>query len=195
MASNSKLYTKTGDQGISSLFNGRRLEKDDLAFDALGHIDELNSIIGVVREFLGSWNDDTMLSQQLVIIQSRLLDLGSAVATPLGESSNDKIKRTRLDPRDTKVLEHLIDAMDEDLPPLQNFILPSGGKAASFLHVARSVCRRAERAVVALARNGCLDPEVMPFLNRLSDFLFMAARWVAMKEGKPETVYKKNVSQ
>lgn len=185
-----KLYTKTGDGGSASLYNGERRAKEDASFTALGDVDELNSAIGVAREFCVEEMHGE-LTQQLELIQSRLLDVGSAVATPLDQSSESKLARARFDGAATPLLEEWIDRMDDDLPPLRNFILPSGGKAAAFLHLARSVCRRAERSVVPLVRGGSVDPDVGAFLNRLSDYLFQAARWAALKESKEETVYKK----
>lgn len=185
-----KIYTKTGDAGESSLYNGQRLPKDDDYFQALGDVDELNSVIGVAREYCeeGNHNETTT---QLEIIQSILLDVGSAVATPLPSSSKHKLERTKFDATHTPIVEGWLDAMDDALPPLKNFILPSGGKAASFLHMARSVCRRAERAVVVLQRKDVVDNEVAIFMNRLSDYLFTAARFVSLQAGKPEVIYKK----
>ncbi|KAI8466661.1 MAG: Adenosylcobalamin biosynthesis, ATP:cob(I)alamin adenosyltransferase-like protein [Monoraphidium minutum] len=187
-----KIYTKTGDSGTASLYNGERRPKEDQAFAALGDVDELNSALGVAREFCGGEHGD--LAQQLATLQSRLLDVGSAVATPLDQSTERKRAQARFEPEATDALEAWIDAMDEDLPQLRNFILPSGGRAAAFLHLARSVCRRAERSVVPLVRGGAVDAAVGCFLNRLSDYLFQAARWAALKEGKEETTYKKGAA-
>lgn len=136
------------------------------------------------------------LAQQLAELQSRLLDTGSAIATPqtsgkAGAGAKQARAAFAAARECTGALEDWIDAMDAELPPLRNFILPSGGPAASALHVARSVCRRAERAAVPLWRDGALDADVLAFLNRLSDYLFTAARFVAMREGHVETVYKK----
>jgi ATP:cob(I)alamin adenosyltransferase len=136
------------------------------------------------------------LAQQLAELQSRLLDTGSAIATPqtsgkAGAGAKQARAAFAAAKECTERLESWIDAMDAELPPLRNFILPSGGPAASALHVARSVCRRAERAAVPLWRDGALDADVLAFLNRLSDYLFTAARFVAMREGHVETVYKK----
>lgn len=143
-----KIYTRTGDAGQTSLYNGTRKSKTELEFEALGDVDELNSAIGVAREFL----DPTLnsLLQQLEEIQSRLIDVGSSIATPLSTSSKGKLERAKFPEGKVQLLEHQIDAMDEELPPLKNFILPSGGPGATFLHVARGVCRRAERKVVYL---------------------------------------------
>lgn len=194
-ASRYKIYTKTGDQGTSSLYNGNRAAKDDMVFWALGETDELNSAVGVAREFLReSRNHSNLakLSSQLEEIQSRLLDVGSAVATPLDTTkSTFKLNRTKFDSDAVKKVESWIDEMDEELPPLTSFILPSGGKAAAFLHVARCVCRRAERRIVPLVRGEQVEETVVIYMNRLSDYLFTAARYAALKEGGQETIYKK----
>jgi ATP:cob(I)alamin adenosyltransferase len=184
-----KIYTKTGDKGSSSLYSGERRGKDDTVFAALGDVDELNSVIGVAREYTTSI--DATLGEQLEIIQSRLLDIGSAVATPIPSSNDSKLQRVAFDPTATSHLEEWIDAWTSELPALTQFILPSGGPAASFLHMSRSVCRRAERSVIPLARAGSTDEAVAVYLNRLSDYLFTVARVAAKKAGKPETVYKK----
>lgn len=143
-----KIYTKTGDAGQTSLYNGSRRSKTDLEFEALGDVDELNSAIGVAREFLDSALAN--LSQQLEEIQSRLIDVGTSIATPLESSNKAKLERAKFPEGKVQLLEQQIDTMDEELAPLRNFILPSGGPGASFLHVARGVCRRAERKVVYL---------------------------------------------
>ncbi|KAK3242904.1 hypothetical protein CYMTET_47427 [Cymbomonas tetramitiformis] len=187
-----KVYTKTGDQGTSSLYNGDRAAKDEAVFWALGDTDELNSSVGVAREFCLEANND--LVEQLEEIQSRLLDVGSAIATPaISTKSSFKLDRTRFDDTLPGKLEGWIDELDEHLPPLRNFILPSGGKAAAFLHVARTVCRRAERRVVPLVRSGAVEASVGIYLNRLSDYLFTAARYAAYKQNLPEMSYKKEV--
>ncbi|KAL3148408.1 hypothetical protein ABBQ38_013863 [Trebouxia sp. C0009 RCD-2024] len=184
-----KVYTKTGDKGTSSLYNGERRHKTDGAFQALGDVDELNSLCGVAREFLIEL--DSEKSEQLESIQSRLLDVGSAVATPLENSSDGKLQRTLFDVSATSLLETWIDAMDKDLPALTNFILPSGGQAAAFLHLARAVCRRAERSVTLQVSQGACDASVAVYLNRLSDYLFTVARVASRKAQKPETTYQK----
>lgn len=184
-----KIYTRSGDSGQASLFNGERLYKDDAVFQALGDVDELNSALGIALSFLPSGP----LQEQLETIQSRLIDVGSAVATPLPSSSEAKLQRTHFAGAEhTAQLETWIDAMDEQLPPLKNFILPGGGRAAAALHHARSVCRRAERSVVVLSRRQVVSGEVNMYINRLSDFLFTAARFMAKQEGVPEVIYKKS---
>eukprot|EP00798_Chlamydomonas_sp_ICE-L_P027097 gene27097-2321_t len=186
-----KIYTKTGDQGTSSLYNGQRKPKDDVYFQALGDVDELNSALGVAREQCALVADLDECCTQLATIQSRLFDVGSAVATPMMSSSDRKKERTKWDASSAAVLEEWIDAMDTQLPALTLFILPSGGIASASIHMGRSICRRAERAVVPLAREGQIDNEVAVYMNRLSDYLFTLARYVAKVNGKPETTYKK----
>jgi ATP:cob(I)alamin adenosyltransferase len=188
-----KIYTKTGDKGTSALYSGERRSKDDDTFAALGDIDELNSTLGLARDLAKSSSLPIPdILSQLEEIQSRLLDVGSAVATPIDTTTDEsKLSKTAFDPTASAKLEHWIDAMTEQLPPLANFILPSGGPAASGLHLARSTCRRAERSVVPLVKAGKVDGAVGVYLNRLSDYLFTAARMAAMKAGEDEVIYKK----
>jgi len=184
-----KIYTRTGDKGSSSLYNGERRPKTDLVFEALGHQDELCAVLGVAREFCEQ--SDNGLADTLAEIQSRIFDLGAAVATPVQTSSEDKRTYTSFPPHFTRELERRIDIMDESLPPLTNFVIPSGGMSSTHLNLARTVCRRAERAVVPLVRDEQADAECGKYLNRLSDFLFAAARTAAMKEGKQELLWVK----
>ncbi|KAJ2812118.1 hypothetical protein H4S07_001619 [Coemansia furcata] len=184
-----KVYTRTGDKGTSSLFTGERRAKDDAVFDALGSTDELSSILGLAIAYLQATPADSLIPR-LEAIQCLLQDVGSNVATPLNtEKQASKIRRTRFDPDGyhcTK-LEEWVDELSEGLPVHRSFILPSGGLAASTLHVARTVCRRAERSLIPLKDD--IDRETLMFVNRLSDFLFVAARWVAMTQGVTEKIY------
>ena len=185
-----KIYTKTGDGGTSQLYNGQRKSKDVITFQALGDTDELNSHIGVALQ-----HDSLampILAPHLERIQSRLLDIGSAIATPLSESGNAKINRVTFPDGEVEAVEEWIDGLDEELPPLASFILPSGGFASAQLHLARTVCRRAERSVVVIQQDGDVEHSVLKYLNRLSDYLFTAARYAAMKDGKEEVIYKKS---
>jgi len=190
-----KIYTKTGDSGSSSLYNGERRRKTNAIFAALGDTDECSSAIAIAREYvaeLSHHDKKETIARTLEWVQSRLLDVGSCVATP-PTSSDTKRQRTEFCEDHAQVLEDQIDQLNEELPPLTMFILPSGGKAASHLHLARSVCRRAECSVVAVA----LEEEdaslhsVMKFLNRLSDYLFTAARMCSVIAGRDETTYRK----
>jgi len=185
-----KIYTKTGDHGESSLFTGERRSKDDSVFHALGTADELNSFIGLAREHCVSCRNG--LEDKLQTIQSLLLDIGANIATPRKSSDADaRLQRTDFPKTHVAILEQWIDELDAQLPSLRNFILPSGGLAAAHLHISRSVCRRAERIVTPMVHNGDVSPAVGQYLNRLSDFLFVAARHSAKMEGKEETIYKK----
>ncbi|KAJ2807081.1 hypothetical protein H4R20_001423 [Coemansia guatemalensis] len=183
-----KVYTRTGDKGASSLFTGERRPKDDAVFEALGSTDELSSMIGLAIAHLEGTGASTLIPR-LEIIQCLLQDVGSNIATPVGSKSQAKVKRTRFDADGNHCtrLEEWIDELSEGLPVHRSFILPSGGPAASTLHVARTICRRAERSLVPLMED--IDKEAFMFVNRLSDFLFVAARWVAMKQGITEKIY------
>ncbi|KAI9190271.1 hypothetical protein H9P43_001704 [Blastocladiella emersonii ATCC 22665] len=186
------IYTRTGDKGTSALFTGERRAKDDQVFEALGATDELSSALGLAREFCVEAGNG--LEGKLETIQCLLQDAGGNIATPRDCGSDPHLKRTEFDSHGEHAasLEKWIDELeDRGLPPLRNFILPSGGKAASTLHLARSICRRAERRVVPLVLEEEVSPTVGRYLNRLSDFLFTAGRYAAFHEGKPEQVYKK----
>ncbi|XP_053219313.1 corrinoid adenosyltransferase MMAB [Podarcis raffonei] len=182
-----KLYTKTGDQGFSSTFTGERRAKDDQIFDALGTLDELSSAIGLSAEF-GSEGGHSFV-QELHQVQCALQDAGSNVATPISSARESHLKRTSFSEKPILELEAWIDHYSEQLPPLTAFILPSGGKSSTALHLSRAICRRAERCVIPLVKMGEADADVAKFLNRLSDYLFVLARYAAMKEGKQEKIY------
>ena len=186
-----KIHTKTGDEGTSSLYTGERRQKRRGLRGAGGH-GRAELLIGVAREHCRSLPDCEGLLGQLETIQSRLLDVGSAVATPPGKATATKVERAAFPTGPTEDLESWIDAYDETLPPLRNFILPSGGLAASFLHLARTTCRRAERRIVPLVREENIQTEVCVFMNRLSDYLFTAARFAARQAEEEEVVYKKS---
>jgi len=168
-----KIYTRTGDTGETSLFGGARVRKDDARIEAYGTIDELNSFLGVAR---ASWPSSS-LDGELHLIQSDLFDIGAHLASP-GTSRFDGP-----DPARVAALEQAIDAMESELAPLKSFILPGGSLAAAHLHVARTVCRRAERLVVALRDADEATKASLTYLNRLSDFLFVAARFANHKHG------------
>ncbi|XP_025092700.1 cob(I)yrinic acid a,c-diamide adenosyltransferase, mitochondrial-like isoform X2 [Pomacea canaliculata] len=185
----SKIYTRTGDKGTSATFTGLRKVKDDEVFQALGTTDELSSAIGVASEFLRDRVPD--LEQKLEQIQCMLQDVGSNIATPISSARESHLKRVQFSKNIVLQLEHWIDEMSQTLPPLRNFILPSGGKSAAFLHLARTICRRAEREMTSLHRKGEIDEEAFKFMNRLSDFLFTAARYAAIKEGREEKIYRR----
>jgi cob(I)alamin adenosyltransferase len=179
-----KIYTKTGDDGTTSLFSGGRVSKTHLRVEAYGTVDELNSIVGVARAQQPQTQTDTWLAQ----IQRQLLHLGADLATPLdAKAKSDWV--VRMDADTVLWLENLIDEMTAQLPELKHFILPGGSPAAAQLHVARTVCRRAERIVVALQEQEAVGEQVLNYLNRLSDFLFTLARWENMQAGRQEDVW------
>jgi cob(I)alamin adenosyltransferase len=174
-----KIYTRTGDAGETSLFGGGRVRKDDPRIDTYGTVDELNSFIGVVR---ATWPGSSV-DEELSRIQSDLFDVGAQLAAP----GNDRFRGP--DGQRVAALEAAIDEMERDLPPLKSFILPGGSPAAAQLHVARTVCRRAERLVVALG-DGSLD-ETVVYLNRLSDYLFVAARFANARHATADVTWQK----
>lgn len=177
-----KIYTKTGDDGTTGLFNGERVNKFNDRVEAYGTIDELNSIIGTAISFLNNTivnvelldKKSTLLSH-LGIISNLLFNLGSDLATPLVPAPKFEVPRITTD--NIEILENWIDLYDENLEILRYFILPGGGLSASFLHQARTVCRRAERQIVKLSQDSELNPNSIIFVNRLSDYLFTAARF------------------
>ena len=174
-----RIYTKTGDKGDTSLFGGQRVPKDALRIEAYGTIDELNAVLGCVL----ADNSDSDLDMMLIQIQNQLFELGADLATP---RSGGKGKVRRIAAEDSAVLEGSIDKFQSSLQPLNNFILPGGSRTASYLHLARTVCRRAERIVVRLSRNEDIGEEVIVFLNRLSDLLFVLSRFMNQKAGIAE---------
>ncbi|KAM6246794.1 corrinoid adenosyltransferase MMAB [Porphyrio hochstetteri] len=184
-----RIYTRTGDAGFSSTFTGERRPKGDRIFEALGAADELSSAIGLASEF--SREKGHAFVGQLHRVQCMLQDVGSSIATPLSSAREAHLKRTRFSEEPVVELEQWIDSYTEQLPPLRTFILPSGGRSSAALHLSRAVCRRAERCVVPLVQAGEVDPNVAKYLNRLSDYLFVLARYAAMKEGKEEKIYVK----
>ena len=171
-----KIYTRTGDGGQTSLFGGARVAKNDARIEAYGTVDELNSHLGVVR---ASW-PQSLLDSLFARIQSDLFDVGAHLASP-GTSRFAGVDQERI-----VELEQRIDAMESELTPLKNFILPAGCAAAAQIHVARTVCRRAERLVVALGDDTIATRSTIAYLNRLSDFLFVAARFANLKAGVPD---------
>ncbi|XP_076364295.1 corrinoid adenosyltransferase MMAB-like isoform X2 [Tachypleus tridentatus] len=189
MPAGPKIYTRTGDGGKSSLFTGERRPKDDMVFEALGSTDELSCNIGLARVIAKGLTGQ--LDAQLEKIQCILQDIGSAVATPKSSAREAHLRRTEFSPELVDELEEWIDKHTKHLPPLKNFILPSGGQSSAYFHVARAVCRRAERRVYPLISAGEVDPVVLKYLNRLSDYLFTVARLTAKIDGKEEKIYRK----
>jgi cob(I)alamin adenosyltransferase len=178
-----KIYTKTGDRGTTSLFGGKRVSKSELRIETYGTVDELNSWIGVLRDQEVNMNRQAVLIE----IQDRLFTIGSVLAT---EPGNTKVKIPSLSEADITFLEKQIDEMDATLEPLKFFVLPGGHPSVSWGHVARTVCRRAERLVIALHQSEPVAEQVIQYLNRLSDYLFMLCRKMASDLGVNETPWK-----
>ncbi len=180
-----KIYTKTGDKGTTSLIGGTKVSKSHLRIESYGTIDELNSFIGVSLDSINHHKSKKVLKE----IQDRLFTIGSSLA--FDPEKEPLMKLPDLKESDINFLENEIDAMNEVLPVMKNFILPSGNIAVSFLHVARCVCRRAERICVAMKENEFnIDGIVIKYLNRLSDYLFVLARFIAKEHGADEIAWK-----
>lgn len=180
-----KIYTKTGDKGETGLFGGSRVAKDNLRIEAYGTIDELNSVLGVA---INDLKDESVISL-LKDIQRQLFVAGSDLAAPR-DKENAKFKIPRVERQFSQELEHRIDFYTGKLDELRHFILPGGSRGASQLHLARTVCRRAERLVVALNKTVETGGEIIVYLNRLSDLLFVLARYENKVSGVPDVVWK-----
>ena len=178
-----KIYTKTGDDGRTSLFGGGRVPKDDSRVEAYGDVDELNAAVGAARAVC----EDREIDGHLLRIQDELLCVGADLATPRGSKARDAIPP--VEAAWATALEEAIDRWDAEIPALAGFILPGGSRLAAALHLARCACRRAERHVVALHRQVDLDPALLAYLNRLSDFLFVAARLANHRAGVAEPAW------
>jgi cob(I)alamin adenosyltransferase len=176
-----KIYTKTGDEGETGLLGGARVSKAAPRVAAYGEVDELNAWLGLVR----ASNAGEQLSAMLDRIQRDLFALGSRLADPAGKVTG-RVEKTAVTASDITRLEEWIDRLESELPPLRRFILAGGSAAGASLHVARTVCRRAERSVVALGPDA-VEPELLVYLNRLSDLLFVMARAANRRDGVPES--------
>lgn len=182
-----KIYTKTGDKGETSLFTGQRVPKNDPFIEALGSVDECNSALGAAISFLPPNPEMSPIRHQLETIQHALFDVGAALATPRTRAVNSKLDMTRFDHQAIETIEQWIDAMEAKLPPLHEFILPGGHPSGAMLHLARSICRRAERRVLPLHKNADVTDNIVIYLNRLSDYLFCASRYINFLNQSPET--------
>lgn len=179
-----KVYTKKGDQGKTSLLGGTRVAKSDLRIESYGTVDELNSYLGLVRDSL---TNDLETVERIISIQDHLFVMGSQLAN---DPENSKFEAPSLFQSDIDLLEKWIDLMDEQLEPMRNFILPGGSIAVSHCHVARCVCRRAERNVVRLAEVSKVESINISYLNRLSDYLFVLSRKIAKENNTKEIPWK-----
>ena len=187
-----KVYTRTGDAGKTRLAGGQQVAKDSLRVEAYGTVDELNAAVGLVRamneEATRAIDSAKQLEQELRWVQNKLFDMGGILATAPGQVFKNM---PTIKAQDATRLERMIDRCQKELPPLKEFILPGGGRVAATLHQARTICRRAERICVRLAREETLDAQLIKFLNRLSDALFVWARWVAKTQGEPEFLWER----
>jgi cob(I)alamin adenosyltransferase len=187
----SKIYTRTGDKGMTALVGGKRVPKESGRLEAYGTIDELNAIVGIVRTYLptyraGFGSDYDAYSESLRRIQNELFDVGSELATPPNFTYP---QMHRMGAAEVKKLEAEMDAMERELEPLKSFTLPGGGVLNAFLHQARTVCRRAERVCWRAKRQEQISDQVIIYINRLSDHLFVQSRWVAKRLKEPEFLW------
>jgi cob(I)alamin adenosyltransferase len=190
----SRVYTRTGDKGTTRLVGGQVVAKDSARIDSYGTIDELGSVLGLARAFNQQANSDvevqSAIDGMIHQVQNDLFDVGSDLATLPADRWDSMYQ---VGPVDIGRLEGWCDELNEELGPLEEFILPGGGPVGAALHQARTVCRRAERLVVGLARDEeqGIAPDVIRYLNRLSDFLFVLARWAGRKHGEPELLWER----
>ena len=185
-----KIYTRTGDSGSSGLVDGSRRAKHDVRFEAVGDVDETNSMIGLARLHTAK-KPYTKYDEMLRRIQHDLFDLGADLATPYGKKSANAL---RIVATQVTRLEQEIDALNKHIAPLNSFVLPGGSELSARLHLARTVCRRAERMACALAAKEKVSPEALKYLNRLSDFLFVLAR-AANSNGKKDVLWQPGVNR
>lgn len=191
-----KVYTRGGDKGETSLVGGKRVPKDSPRVEAYGTVDELNSVVGLARVFneenLEAGDGHRFLDAVLRQIQDELFDLGSELATP---PEYFKEGMYRVGEGEIKRLEQWIDKCQEDLEPLKSFVLPGGGRIGAYLHQCRTVCRRAERDILRLSRQEEVNPNVIKYVNRLSDLFFVLSRWIAKQTGEPESLWQRGLRE
>ena len=179
-----KIYTKTGDQGETGLFGGSRVKKNYARIEAYGTLDELNAFVGLLRDHVA----DETIREVLFTVQNRLFSIGSYLATPQEEGK--MVLPLDLQAGDIELLEEAMDKMDQALPALRNFVLPGGHPTVSYAHVARTVCRRAERQCVSILEEIEVDTLVLQYLNRLSDYFFVLGRFLAQELGAEEVTWQ-----
>ena len=189
MVTLSKIYTKIGDGGMTHIGDSSLVPKDDLRIESIGDVDELNSMIGLVRH---SVVDEIDLEDGLSMVQNDLFDLGADLCRPLEENEQEK-QYLRISKQNVEKLEKIIDSYNSHLKPLNSFVLPGGTIQASYLHVARSVCRRAERRVWALAKREKINDNIAVYLNRLADLLFVLGRYMN-KKGEIDVLWQPGLS-
>lgn len=174
------IYTKKGDKGETSLFTGKKVSKTNVRIEAIGTVDELNSVIGLVIS--QNSNPRTQVLKELIEVQKDLFEIGASLANPSNQRKLKILERV-------SYFEKFIDKMTEKMPKLSNFILPGGTTTGAFLHLARTVCRRAERKLVALSRKEKIDKKILVYINRLSDLFLTMSRFVNFEAGKKETIW------
>ena len=175
-----KIYTKKGDSGHTSLIDGQIVNKHNLSVDAYGTVDELNSFLGLLKDYI----KDETIKDILNNIQPKLFSIGSILAS--GKNQN-KLEKIKIEKKDVKYIESHIDSMNNELPELKNFIIPGGHKISSYSHVCRSICRRAERRISELNNEQSVDPIILSYINRLSDFFFVLSRYLMYSDKIEET--------
>ena len=180
-----KIYTKNGDRGKTSLIGGKKVSKHDLQVEAYGSIDELNSFMGLLKDY--SKNDEINLV--LFKVQLKLFTIGSILAQENTSSNSVILEKLNISAKDTNFIELQIDKLEKKLPKLSKFIIPGGHKLVSYCHVSRSICRRAERKITKLSDSVKLDSNILPYINRLSDFLFVLSRYFSNELDIKETYW------
>lgn len=184
--SKSVIYTCTGDTGLTSLVGGKRVKKNDIRIEAYGDVDELNSQLG----YFATYSMPAEYKDLIIFIQNKLFNIGAYLATD--NPNNEPTTVYGLNDGDINRLETAIDAIDAQLPRLSNFVLPGGGRAAATAHVCRCVCRRCERRIISLSDESMINPLVLKFINRLSDLMFVLARFCNINENVDELFWNKN---
>ena len=177
-----KIYTRKGDSGYTSLIDGKIVYKHNLSVAAYGTIDELNSFLGLLKDYI----DDEKIKDVLNNIQLKLFSIGSILASGENQNISEKVK---IEKKDVEYIELEIDRLNEYLPELKNFIIPGGHKISSYSHVCRSICRRAERKISELNKNSSVDPNILAYVNRLSDFFFVLSRFLKHSDNVSESYW------
>ena len=175
-----KIYTRKGDSGQTSLIDGDMVNKHNLSVDAYGTIDELNSFLGLLKDYI----KDDKIKEILNNIQIKLFSIGSILASGKNQNISEKVK---IEKKDVEYIEHEIDRLNENLPELKNFIIPGGHKISSYSHVCRSICRRAERKISELNNKSSIDSNILAYINRLSDFFFVLSRFLKYSDNVSES--------
>jgi cob(I)alamin adenosyltransferase len=185
-----RIYTRAGDKGETGLLSGERIGKDDPRVEAYGTVDELNTVLGIAKVY-----SSKKIAKHIHDIQMMLFSANAELAYNQDLSSNENAAMhnlRRIDAKDVEHLEHIADELSEKLPLLRNFVVPGGTKAASFLHLSRTVCRRAERRIITFSRDNPVNPELIKYINRLSDVLFVFSRYENIEDGEGDEIISRN---